>query len=244
MGHQRPKGYDVNSSVLNAVRLQQRRNGGVWSTIHSWVKGTPSGSTESALVAEIDTLIDMHNGNVWPDGAYEFRAVTDCTIDGQHLEGMSEAVAVTKDVTLPQLISTPKPQDGVLNAGDDISVTFNENIYQNLSKDANFIIQGVLNTDSVAHEVALQMDGSQTPVATSQSGLTLGNTSFTVCTWLKYSGGAGTILRHGDGLNAFRISIGDDGVLTAYITDENGNAQPYKALRCHGRHTVGILCQR
>ncbi len=223
------KGYNVNSSVLNAVKLQQRRNGGVWSTIHSWVKGTPSSSTESALVAEIDTLIDMRNGNVWPDGAYEFRAVTDCTIDGQHLEGMSEAVAVTKDVTLPQLISIPKPQDGVLNAGDDISVTFNENIYQNLSKDANFIIQGVLNTDSVAHEVALQMDGSPAPVATSQSGLTLGNTSFTVCTWLKYNGGAGTILRHGDGMNAFRINIGDDGVLTTYITDENGNAQPYKA---------------
>lgn len=223
------QGYKKDSSVLNAVRLQQRRNSGPWSTIHSWVKGTPSSSTESPLVAKIDTLIDMHNSNTWPDGDYEFRAVTDCTIGGQHVLGSSTVIPVIKDVTLPQLTSVPEPHDGVYGAGDHIGVEFNENIYQNLSKDANFIVQGVLNTDSVAHEVALQMDGAPTPVATSQSGLTLGNTSFTVCTWLKYSGGAGTILRHGDGSNALRIGVDGDGLLTAYITDENGHAQPYKA---------------
>ena len=223
------KGYKMDSKVLNAVRLQQCRNGGPWTTIHSWVKGTPTSSTESPLVAQIDTIVDMHDINVWPDGNYEFRAITDCTIDGKQVLGTSEVIPVIKDVTLPQLMSAPEPRDGVLGAGDEIKVRFNEQIYQSLSKDANFIIQGVLNTDSVAHEVALQMDGAPIPVATSQSGLTLGNTSFTVCTWLKYSGGAGTILRHGEGSNALRINIDADGLLTAYITDENGTAQPFKA---------------
>ena len=223
------KGYKTDSKVLNAVRLQQCRNGGPWTTIHSWVKGTPTSSTESPLVAQIDTIVDMHDGNVWPDGSYEFRAVTDCTIDGKQVLGTSEVLPVIKDVTLPQLMGAPEPRDGVLGVGDEIKVKFNEQIYQSLTKDANFIIQGVLNTDSVAHEVALQMDGAPLPVATSQSGLTLGNTSFTVCTWLKYSGGAGTVLRHGEGSNALRINVDADGLLTAYITDENGTAQPFKA---------------
>ena len=224
--------FNINSSILNAVRLQQRKAGTPdWTTLHSWVKGTPHGDTESALTTPIDTLIDMHNSIAYPDGTYEFRAVTDCTVVGEQILGESPLVTVIKDVTLPQPMALPEPTDGVLGVGDEISVTFNEDIYsQSLSKDANFIIQSVLNTDSIAHEVALRLDGTATPAATSQTGLALGNSSFTVCTWLKYSGTAGTILRHGDGRNAFRINLEEDGHLTVYVTDKNGNAQPYTSI--------------
>ena len=224
--------YNASSTILNGVSLQQRKTGTPeWTTIHNWVKGTPSGDTESRLPTErIDTLIDMHNSIFYPDATYEFRAVTDCTVSGEKVLGESETITVVKDVTLPKPIQLPEPSDGVLNEGDDISVTFNEDIYaQSLNKGDNFIIQSVLNTDSVAHDVALKLDGAATPAATSQSQLTLGGTSFTLCTWVKNGGTPGTLLRHGDGSDAFRVNIDADGYLSACIKDSADIVKVYHA---------------
>ena len=156
-------GYDRNSSILNAVRMQQRKVGAPdWITIHSWVKGTPAGSTESPLIENsIDTLINMRNPIAYPDAEYEFRAVTDCTVGTETVLGESEIIKVIKDVTLPSPIHLPQPSDGVLGEGDEISVEFNEDIYsQSLTEVDNFVIQSVLNTDSVAHDIALLLSGS------------------------------------------------------------------------------------
>jgi len=176
-------GYSLNSSILNAVRLQQRKVGAPdWTTIHSWVKGTPSGGNESPLTETIDTLVNMRSSIAYPDAEYEFRAVTDCTVGSDNVLGESNVIQVTKDITLPKPIYLPEPADGVLGEGDNISITFNENIYsQSLNEVDNFIIQSVLNTDSVAHDVALRLDGTSEPAASSQSKLTIGGTSFALC---------------------------------------------------------------
>ena len=227
-------GYNANSKILKGVRLQQRKAGASeWTTIHSWVTDTPAGDTESALPAEsIDTIVDMHSSIFYPDATYYFRAVTDCNVSGKLVQGESNICTVTKDVTLPKPIQLPEPADGVLNEGDNISVTFNEDIYsQNLNKPDNFIIQSVLNTDSLAHDVALRLDGAATPAATSQSGLTLSGTSFTLCSWVKNSGKGGTLFRHGDGQNAFRVGFDGEGYLTANIRDENGVAKTYTSMQ-------------
>lgn len=224
-------GYSLDSSILNAVRLQQRKVGAPdWTTIHSWVKGTPSGSNESPLTPTIDTLVNMRSGIAYPDAEYEFRAVTDCTVGSEHVLGESNVIHVTKDITLPKPIYLPEPADGVLGEGDNISITFNEDIYsQSLNEVDNFIIQSVLNTDSVAHDVALRLDGSSEPAATSQSKLTLGGTSFTLCGWVKTDGADGTFYQHGEGNNYFRLNIDAQGYLAFEMKDSLGTLQTYKA---------------
>ena len=224
-------GYNMSSSILNAVRLQQRKAGApVWTTIHSGVKGTPSGSNESVLTETIDTLVDMHSSIAYPDAAYEFRAVTDCTVGSEHVLGESNVIQVMKDITLPKPIYLPEPADGVLGEGDNISITFNEDIYsQSLNEVDNFIIQSVLNTDSVAHDVALRLDGTSEPAATSQSKLTLGGTSFTLCGWVKTDGADGTYYQHGEGNNYFSLNIDAQGYLSFEQKDTLGNVQTYKA---------------
>ena len=227
-------GYNYNSKILNGVRLQQRKDGAPeWTTIHSWVKGTPAGDTESPLPTErIDTLIDMQSSILYPDATYLFRAVTDCTVSDETALGESETIYVTKDVTLPQPIQLPEPADGVLGEGDNISITFNEDIHSSsLNEVDNFVIQSVLNTDSVAHDVALRLDGASIPAASSESQLMLDNSSFTLCGWVKSSGTAGTLYRHGEGKNCFRVDIDAEGMLTVYIRDENGVAQPYTSTK-------------
>ena len=48
---------------------------------------------------------------------------------------------------------------------------------------------------------------------------------------MKNSGKAGTLFRHGEGQNAFRVGINGDGYLTANIRDENGVAQTYTSMQ-------------
>ncbi len=225
-------GYDRNSSILNAVRMQQRKVGAPdWTTIHSWVKGTPAGSTESPLIENsIDTLINMRNAIVYPDAEYEFRAVTDCTVGTETVLGESETIKVIKDVTLPSPIHLPQPSDGVLGEGDEISVEFNEDIYsQSLTEVDNFVIQSVLNTDSVAHDIALLLSGSNVAAASTQSKLTLGGTSFTVCGWVKRDNTAGTFYQHGDDNNALCLKIDADGYLLFEMRDSVGVLKTYKS---------------
>lgn len=224
-------GFDTNNSLLSAIRLEQSRSTeDQWVTIRSYVKN-PMGATESLLTTEgVDTLINMRSKIAYPDDVYYFRAVTVCSIGDETVEGYSNVIKVIKDVTLPDVMQNPSPSDGVLNVGDDIGVRFNENILsQSLNKVDNFIVQGVLNTDSVAHDVALLLSGSSVPAATSKSTLTLGGTSFTLSGWLKSGSTAGTIYRHGEGEKAFRLDIDADGYLTAYVADSLGQTLPYKA---------------
>ena len=223
-------GFNINNRLLSAVRLEQSRgNDSEWTTIRNYVKN-PAGSTESLLTADgVDTLVNMRSNIFYPDDVYYFRAVTVCPIDGEDVEGYSNIIKVVKDVTLPDVMETPSPSDGVLNVGDKIGLTFNEDILsKSLNKIDNFIVQSVLNTDSVAHDVALLLPGSEEAVATSQSTLTLGGTSFTLCGWIKSGDTAGTIYRHGEGEKAFRLDIDEDGYITAYVTDSLGQALPYK----------------
>lgn len=227
-------GYDLSQERLKSVRIQQRKSGkNDWTTLHSWVKENPAGDTESLLnEGSISTTVDMHNQTAYPDDTYEFRAVTDCVVGGEAITGESDIISVVKDVTLPEPLYLPEPADGVLSAGDNISIIFNEDIHsQSLRRDDNFIVQAVLNTDSVAHDVALRLDGADTPAATSQSQLTLSGTSFTLCSWVKNSGAAGTLFRHGEGQNALRVGFDEDGHLTANIKDENGIAQTYTSVK-------------
>ena len=224
-------GYN-RSSILNAVRMQQRKVGAPdWTTIHSWVKGTPAGSTESPLPENsIDTLINMRNPTAYPDAEYEFRAVTDCTVGTETVLGESEIIKVIKDVTLPSPIHLPQPSDGVLGEGDEISVEFNEDIYsQSLTEVDNFVIQSVLNTDSVAHDIALLLSGSDVAPASTQSKLTLGGTSFTVCGWVKRDNTAGTFYQHGDDNNALCLKIDADGYLIFEMRDSVGALKTYKS---------------
>jgi len=64
------------------------------------------------------------------DGDYEIRAVADCggTIGGDLSPGISEVIFITKETDAPDLFGTPEPADGILVVGDEISITFNEDI--------------------------------------------------------------------------------------------------------------------
>ena len=127
--------YDNNDPDLDIVRVQYRPIPGDGS----WIN-----------IVELP-IIEFANNPVFKivqwdmtelkDGDYEVRAVADCggTIGGDLSPGISEVIFLTKETDPPSLFGTPEPSDGLLTVGDEISITFNEEIQCNKIFDADGI---------------------------------------------------------------------------------------------------------
>jgi len=127
--------YDNEDPDLDIVRLQYRTIPGDGSWIN--ILELPADSFANDPIFKI-VQWDMME---LKDGAYELRAVADCsgTIGGDLSPGISEIIRVVKETEAPELFGAPQPADGILSRGDEISITFNEQINCNKVFDADGI---------------------------------------------------------------------------------------------------------
>ncbi|MEG2514539.1 MAG: LamG-like jellyroll fold domain-containing protein, partial [Bacteroidaceae bacterium] len=131
----------------------------------------------------------------------------------------SETITVKKDMARPQVLGTPNPSTGILLAGDDISVMFNETVRDGaLTQADNFIVTGALNGATVGHSTALQLSGSK-QVAATEADILLAKQNFAGDMWINLTS-AGTILEHGSAQNKFVVTIDGSGHLILIV---NGN---------------------
>lgn len=110
-------GYNATDSNLISIGLEYRSLGG------SWVPAINPPIVKSRLVSPYFAYI--LNTSALADGEYEIRAFANC---GSQPGGRtySQTLSGKIDRTNLQLFGTPSPADGVLNVGQNISVTFNE----------------------------------------------------------------------------------------------------------------------
>jgi hypothetical protein len=113
-------GYDKDDADLNMIRVQYRPTGGDGSWINI-VEMTPDDLTN-----EVFTVVNWDMSEL-RDGPYDIRAVTEC-FDLSLNPGISRIVQGRKETGPPELLGTPQPADGVLNPGDEISITFTKRI--------------------------------------------------------------------------------------------------------------------
>lgn len=119
-------GYDETDPELDLVRIQYRAQGfGSWLNI-SEIQSQDLGAVTSQVDWQIGTL---------QDGNYELRALTQCS--GGIPSGYSSVIPGIIEQSPPVILGVPQPADGILNSGDEISVTFNENINCNLLFEAD-----------------------------------------------------------------------------------------------------------
>lgn len=218
-------GYDYNQASFQEIRLQYKgENDANFKNLQVYVKdparvaADPSLKLFTALTGtnKLTFPIDLRESD-YTDQTYVFRAMTVGYRGGDEVTNLSPEVRVVRDMSRPQLIANPSPSNGVLSAGDNISLTFNEDIRKALlTKTANFVVNGVMNETQVAHEVA--MDLAIGKVARTASTIDLSNRSFAVNLWLNYSHD-GRILQHGTQGNSFEASI-RDGKLVIAIGDK------------------------
>lgn len=110
--------YEENNPRLEEIRTQYRltRGSGIWINVDT---------ISRADLGPTDTRSDWFVGDL-SDGAYEVRAVTFC--NSGLMPGSSDFIPGTLERRAPELFGNPEPADGVLSPGDEISITFNEDI--------------------------------------------------------------------------------------------------------------------
>jgi len=223
-------GYNVNYESLESVTLQVQQVGDPnWTNIVTWTNGD-----DLDVNGTFDYVFDMSNSQTFPDGDYYIRAITNCNYANVIVNNESNEIAFTKDISRPQLIANASPTDGVLNAGDEISLTFNEDIrYGAITKADNFTLKGELNDAKIDHNVALNLTAGDP--AKTESRIDLSNRSFAINMWLKYSA-AGHILTHGATGNRMDVSVNASNKL---VVDVNGNT--YTSLNALQKNTWMFL---
>ena len=216
-------GFDRNFAGLQRVDVQYMAPGATsWSLLKSYIPNSDVCTDNSQLLLPGNGVIELAlnmNSSSWLDGTYQFRAQSSAIYSGKPVTSESEVLTLVKDVNSPQLFGLANPSDGVLNAGDEISMTFNEDIQQNRLTKNNIVVSGVLNGAQVKHDVALSAQNTER-AAYSEASINLAKKSFAADMWVRVSS-AGDILTHGNGDEKFKVSIDADNHLVVTIGSES-----------------------
>lgn len=221
--------FDRKYLNLKAFRIQYQKQGDTdWTLLREYVVDKKDLTANNQMLPEGSAVsydLDMHS---YSDGKYLFRVVSVCNYGTSEIYNTSKEIALVKDMQKPRTLGLPTPTNGVLTAGDDISLTFSENILKGeLTKDMNFLVTGVLNGAKVDHATALYL-ADMAEAAKTEADINLSDKSFAFDLWINAKK-SGTILSHGSGASKFAAAINDDGTLTVIVgTDKytSVNAMP------------------
>ncbi len=206
-------GYDLNNEKLTALQMEYRKDGdNTWHMVRKFVKSGGDSNTEL-----LDAATETYNLNMeaFSDGIYYFRVRSVCDFAGETVYGTSEEIKLVKDQSAPKLFGSANPSDGILNADDEISVAFNEDIVSADLRESNFVIQAAVNGQQVAHSVALKAQNADYAAKT-DAQISLGQKDFSADMWVNYSA-AGTLFSHGSGSEKFEVGTDANGHLTLTI---------------------------
>lgn len=212
-------GFDRNYRGLKAFRLQYKKQGATdWTQFREFVTDSTTVGTNNEVLpksgASVSYTLPMA---AFADGDYLFRVLSVSTYGTSEITRSSQEIALVKDMQRPTALGQPEPTDGILSAGEDVSITFNEDIIKGaLTKTANFKVTGVLNGAALAHETALRAPGSADAVAQTTSGIALTDKDFAIDAWVNLTG-SGTIVSHGTGSSKMTIGTDADSHLTVDI---------------------------
>ena len=213
--------FDRNYKGLKAFRLQFKKPGETdWTLRQEYVLSEDNLTSNNELLpttgSSVSYVLPMET---FPDGNYLFRCVSVATYGLEEVYRYSEEMPLVKDTQRPTSLGIPEPSDGILDVGDEISLTFNEAIVKGeLNKERNFKVTGVLNGSEIAHETALSMQNTATTAQT-EANITLANKDFSFDMWVNIQG-AGTILTHGAGANKLTVGTDADGKMVVNIAGQ------------------------
>ena len=219
------KDYDPNYDGLKYIAVQYQGVGETtWHDARKYMVN--AGDISNSEIEEvlptngiINLNFDMTNSAVFPDRTYKFRALSARDYDDDVVTRSSQEILVVKDMSRPKPLGQPQPSDGILSAGDELSVLFNESILNGeLTKDKNFRVTGVLNGSEVAHQTALELENTAQSAAT-DANINLSDKDFSIDMWMK-ADGAGTLLSHGTGTHKLTVGVDADSKLKVKIGDQ------------------------
>ena len=222
-------GYDVNFPNFGYIKLEYRPvSSPDWNTITTFYP-TSLYTDAQGVKENIGTRSVITYPWKMPtaDGQYELRATTasvnivNNAIVGNPLSTYTtDAVAGYKDMQRPVSLGAPSPANGILGVGDELSITYNEDIQTGMLTQNNFSISGVLNAQPIAEpNVGLAFTGvesAQTELPIFTSG------SFSIETWFKHNANtAGTLFAYGTNENFISLGFDTNGKAVLKIGSES-----------------------
>lgn len=200
------KDYDLSYTNFKGIRIQYRGEGSnQWNLAKEYVVNEQDKTANNELITGPKITLNYPMSSLLDyDQTYQFRAITVCDFGSGEVYNESETIEVVKDMSIPTVLGTPTPINGILTGDNEASVLFNETIKTgNLSKANNFSVRGVLNGYTVDHAAALKLQGEG---ASTEAFISLNKTDFTAEMWLNYTV-AGNIFEIGTSSNLFTASI-------------------------------------
>ena len=256
--------FDRNYYNLKAFRIQYMKQGDTdWTTLKEYLLDTEGKDLSSLQLplpetADVTYSLDMSS---FADGKYTFRVLSASTYGTGEATLVTDVIEVVKDMSRPMAFGTPKPTTGFLGMGDDIEITFNEDINNGrLTSTGSFIVTAALNGQQVAHDVALMATGSEGAVAKTEANINLIGKSFAVDMWVRISG-EGTIFSHGNGQTKLTLGVkevegnyyfsvngvvrdtehalpADKWIYLAFSLDQEGETSNFSALYANDAETI------
>lgn len=215
------EGFDVNSPGFKYVALEYKPSSGSnsdWTTVCRFYgneEEMKSAYGNAQLIESggvINYLFDMQ---AMGDNNYDLRAACYANIGGSETVKYSSIVSGLKDTKRPTLYGNIKPEDGVLDYGDDIELVFNETINEGLITDNNFVVTGTKAGKPLSRAASVRFDGVNDCLFTEVEN-NLEGKDFTVETGLfidnlKHDA---TLFSFGKQGEAFQLGINSDKKLT------------------------------
>ena len=226
---------DFNRNIANFeyIALQYRPiSNSQWSTEKYFVFHDSIRVKHGLEVAET-TILGSSEGSIntkWikdvkPDGIYELCAKTYCAYTSA-LEYITPPIRGIVDTRRPQSMGT-SPSNGILAAGDELSVTFNEDIQTGILADGNFSISGILNAQELEIPTSgLNFTGGDKHAETEMQ--IYANGSFSIETWFRIDNTItfteGMLFAYGHGDNFISLKINADRQVVVSTSDTSFNS--------------------
>ncbi|MCG8475637.1 MAG: laminin G, partial [Cytophagales bacterium] len=140
------------------------------------------------------------------DGDYQIRAKTYCANGTEFTSDLSSGVI---DLHAPVQFGTPMPSDGILSAGEDIRVRFNEDVFYN-SAISSIEIRGETNQQEINHSTSVYFEGAENNIVIPNAKILNGD--FSLEFWLKNAtpANAASTMFLQQQTNGMRVTVSND----------------------------------
>ena len=180
-----------NASSANWIKLASYYGSETLKTTAGDANGIVIGSSDAEFTHNWDII-----GDKITDGNYQFRAISYCT---DNITYNSAIISGIVNLNSPVLFGTPQPSDGILDVGEDISLRFNEAVFEGGITDIQ--VSGLSNQQLIDHSVSVYLDGGTNTIELPNQILPKG--SFTIQFWYKNATiAAGSLISQQNGINA------------------------------------------
>jgi hypothetical protein len=164
--------YDVNYQGFKGIKIQYKRSNESetsWKLLETYYRDADARTRAITDLQEDDINAPLLLGNdftyYWDvsrlnDDLYDVRIQSMCQGDGQDVIYTSPTISGIIDRVNPSSFGAPQPSDGVLSAGDEIMIQFNEPINAGLLNAKNFDIRGVVQGGDLKHPASVYFNGA------------------------------------------------------------------------------------